>query len=90
MEHTPDGGCIWVHAERTPLWFVFTVQNTGAPIPPDEMPHIFERFHKGPNAASSAAGIGLALARAIAQGQGGELTAENMPGSVRFTLRLYI
>lgn len=89
LEHTPEGGRICVHAEKTPLWFAFAVQNTGGSIPPEEMPHIFERFHKGPDAAPSAAGIGLALARAIAQGQNGELSAGNTPDGVQFVFRLY-
>lgn len=89
VEHTPEGGSIRISAEANPLWYAFCVQNTGASIPEDELPHIFDRFYKGQNAAPGSVGIGLALARAIARGQGGELTAENVPDGVRFTLRLY-
>ena len=88
VEHTPEGGMICISAGMDPLWYTFRVQNTGAPIPGDELPHIFERFYKGQNAAPGSVGIGLALARAIARGQGGELTAENAADGVRFTLRL--
>lgn len=88
VEHTPAGGRICASAEDTPLWFVFAVQNTGAPIPDAELPHIFERFYKGQGASPASTGIGLALARAIAREQGGELTAENLPDGVRFLLRL--
>lgn len=88
VEHTPEGGKICVSAGANPLWDVFCVENTGAPIPEDELPHIFERFYKGRDAAPGSVGIGLALGRAIARGQRGELTAENTPDGVRFILRL--
>ena len=88
VEHTPEGGKIEISAEVNPLWYTFCVQNTGAPIPEDELPHIFDRFYKGRDAAPGSVGIGLALSRAIARGQGGELTAENTADGVRFTLRL--
>lgn len=89
VEHTPEGGRICIGAGVNPLWYAFCVQNTGAPIPENELPHLFERFYRGQNAAPGSVGIGLALARAIARGQGGDLTAENTPDGVRFTLRLY-
>lgn len=89
VEHTPEGGALCVRAESTPLWFAFAVQNTGTPISESALPHIFERFYKGPDAAPASAGIGLALARAIAREQNGELTAENTAHGVCFTLRLY-
>lgn len=88
VEHTPEGGRICISAETNPLCYVFCVQNTGAAIPEDELPHIFERFYRGRDAAPGSVGIGLALARAIARGQGGELTVENTSDGVRFTLRL--
>lgn len=89
LEHTPEGGRICVKAEQTPIWFAFTVENTGTPVPPGELPHLFERFHRGRDAAPGSVGIGLALARAIARAQNGALTAERMPDGMRFILRLY-
>ncbi|HKW69723.1 MAG TPA: sensor histidine kinase, partial [Candidatus Dormibacteraeota bacterium] len=43
----------------------------GAGIPPDLLPHVFERFAKGPNSTGS--GLGLAIAHEIVSAHGGQL-----------------
>ncbi|HJA24957.1 MAG TPA: HAMP domain-containing histidine kinase [Candidatus Fournierella merdigallinarum] len=88
-EHTPPGGRVLLYCECNSLYTEFAVENEGAPIPPEELPHLFERFWRGKDAAPGSAGIGLSLARAIAQGQGGGAWAENGPRGPRFFLRLY-
>ena len=88
-EHTDAGGRVTLSCEGNALYTEFAVENDGPPIPEEEFPHLFERFWRGKNAAPGSAGIGLALTKAIAQGQGGTVRAENGPRGPRFTLRFY-
>jgi two-component system, OmpR family, sensor histidine kinase BaeS len=69
---------------------VLTVTDTGIGIPADELPHIFERFWRGRQAAqTSGSGIGLAVAAELAQAHGGQLTAVSQPGlGTKMTLTL--
>jgi two-component system sensor histidine kinase BaeS len=60
---------------------VLRVTDTGTGIPADELPHIFERFWRGRQAAqTSGSGIGLAVAAELARAHGGQLTASSEPG----------
>ena len=65
--------------------------DSGAGIPPEHLPHIFDRFYKAdPSRASSrGSGLGLAIARENARLLGGDVTAANVPdGGARFVLTL--
>ncbi len=60
-----------------------SVIDTGAGIPTDQMPHLFERFHRVEGArgrTQEGSGIGLALVRELARLHGGDVRAESQPG----------
>ena len=86
MEHTPDGGTIRVTGTDNALYTEIVIADSGAGIPKEDLPHIFERFYKGKNSDDNSFGIGLNLARMIVTGQNGTLKAENRGGAV-FTMR---
>lgn len=89
-EHTPAGGQIILEAEVTPLYLQITVEDTGPGFAPDELPCLFRRFFRGKNSSKDSIGIGLALCRAIVQGQGGMIRAGNrQEGGARFVIRFY-
>ena len=88
-EHTKPGGTVTLSCAQNALYTEFAVENDGAPIPESDLAHLFERFWRGQNAAPGSAGIGLSLAKAIAEGQNGSLRAENTARGPRFALRLY-
>ncbi len=68
-------------------WAVMTVQNEGPGIPPDVLPHLFERYARGQK--SLGLGLGLYISQQIALAHSGQLTADSTPGQgARFTLRL--
>jgi signal transduction histidine kinase len=65
----------------------FVVEDTGPGIPPDVLPHVFDRFVKA--ADSGGAGLGLAIAKSLVEAHGGEISAESEPGRgtrMRFVL----
>jgi CheY-like chemotaxis protein len=66
------------------------VRDTGAGIPEEDLPHIFERFYRGTaNGARAGTGLGLSIVRQIAQLHGGSVFATSAPGSgSTFELRL--
>ncbi|MEE4540446.1 SpoIIE family protein phosphatase [Streptomyces sp. V4-01] len=71
---------------------VVTVSDTGIGVPPQEIPRLFERFHRMENARSRSnegSGIGLALVRELVTAHGGTITADSREGSgTTFTVRL--
>jgi signal transduction histidine kinase len=59
------------------------VSDTGAGIPPEDIPHIFERLYRGSapkTDAPSGAGLGLAIAASLTEAMGGEIRATSTPG----------
>ncbi|WP_416903689.1 SpoIIE family protein phosphatase [Micromonospora echinospora] len=71
---------------------VVTVADTGIGVPAEEMPRLFERFHRIENARSRSnegSGIGLALVKELVGLHGGDITADSVPGGgTTFTIRL--
>lgn len=89
MEHTPSGGTVTVNYSENPLFSLITVLDTGGGISRKDLPHIFDRFYRGENAAEGSVGIGLALARRIAEEHNGTLSAHNSGKGAVFELRIY-
>ena len=59
------------------------VRDTGPGIPPDELPHIFERFYRGTNtgdARASGSGLGLAIVRSIVEMHAGTVDVASVLG----------
>lgn len=81
VKYTPAGGTILLSVQPCELFCRVDVSDTGTGIPESEQAGIFARFARGSNAAGvPGLGIGLALARQIAAGQGGYLRVRSSPG----------
>ena len=78
IRHTPSGGSVRVSVNLTENQAIITVTDTGEGIPRDLLPHVFERFVKGPNSKGS--GLGLAIAHDIIVASGGSVTMESPAG----------
>ena len=79
ISHTPSGGSVKVAVSSRTDQATMTVGDTGEGIPPELLPHVFERFVKGPNSQGS--GLGLAIAHDIIQAHGGSVDVQNQPGA---------
>jgi signal transduction histidine kinase len=92
LKYTPPGGRIALSLVREDGWAHLTVADTGAGIPPEHLPHIFERFYRvdkiGARAAGGA-GLGLAIVKHLTEAHSGRVAAESEVGrGSRFTVRL--
>lgn len=78
------GGNTMVTCETTGESIRLTVTDDGPGIPEADLPHIFERFYRADTARTSSGsghrGLGLAIAKAVAENHGGTITATNDPG----------
>ncbi len=80
LKFTPAGGHVTISTGRAGQDAVLQVTDTGTGIPAEDLPHIFDRFWRGQQAAQvSGSGIGLAIAAELAQAHGGRLTASSQP-----------
>ena len=88
LRHTPRGGRIQVSAAGAAGGkHVISVRDTGAGIPSDALPHIFDRFYKSDDSRGS--GLGLTIAKNLVTAHGGEIAAESEVGKgtrIWFTL----
>lgn len=81
LDHTEPGGRVNVIWERTPLMLRISVSDDGEGIDPEDIHHIFKRFYRSARAVDrQGVGLGLPLARAIVEGQGGTLSVMSAPG----------
>ena len=91
VRYTPEGGRIGVGARQRDNDALVSVSNTGAGIPPEDLPHVFERFYrvdKSRDRASGGAGIGLAIVKALVELGGGRVGAESAPDLTQFWFSL--
>jgi two-component system, OmpR family, sensor kinase len=82
IKYTPDGGTVTVGVRGRGDRVELEVSDTGVGIREDELPLIFERFHRADAArAEDGAGLGLSIARQIAETHGGTIKAESKVGA---------
>jgi signal transduction histidine kinase len=84
LRHTPDGGEIVMSADVIGDKLRLRVRDSGAGIPAEHLPLIFDRFYKADAArkAAGGSGLGLSIVKAIVERHGGTVSAHNEGGAV--------
>ncbi|MDR7416423.1 MAG: ATP-binding protein [Armatimonadota bacterium] len=84
LRYTPSGGRVMVRAWRTGGEVALAVSDTGIGIPPEHLPHVFDRFYRVDRSRSrrgGGTGIGLTIAKGLVELHGGQIWAESQgPG----------
>jgi two-component system, OmpR family, sensor kinase len=90
VRYTPEGGSVTVGVRDEDGRVALEVSDTGVGIPEDQLPLVFERFYRSDlSRADGGAGLGLSIARQIAESHGGEIRVWSKPGEgSTFTLLL--
>jgi two-component system OmpR family sensor kinase/two-component system sensor histidine kinase BaeS len=80
LQHTPSGGGITLGANPEAKFVGIFVRDTGIGIPPQDIPHVFERFYRSDKSrarATGGTGLGLAIAKAWVEAMGGKIGVES-------------
>lgn len=95
MKYTPAGGVVEVSLSKKNGWAYLMIKDTGVGIPAEDLPHIFDRFYRVDKARArgqagkGGAGLGLAIAKWIAQAHGGNIDVSSTVGEgTTFTIIL--
>lgn len=87
IRHTPKGGTVNVNADRQGDQVCISVTDSGEGIPPEALPHVFERFFRAEQSRTRAGydaggtGLGLAIARGLVEAHGGRIWVESQLGA---------
>jgi signal transduction histidine kinase len=94
FKFTPAGGTVELTAAPADSSVLIQVRDTGAGIPAEQLPHIFEKFYQADNqraASAKGTGLGLAIAKEIVEAHKGQIRCESSVGrGTLFTLLLPI
>jgi two-component system OmpR family sensor kinase len=92
VKFSPAGSAVTVDVSTEGEEALITVSDQGPGVGPDEIPRLFDRFHRGSAARASDApgfGLGLAISRAVIEHQGGTISVESDSSfGARFSIRL--
>ncbi|MBQ1107757.1 HAMP domain-containing sensor histidine kinase [Streptomyces sp. ID05-18] len=95
VRHTPEGGRVTLRAyahEEGDGAVLVEVTDTGSGIPPEDLPHVFDRFWRAEKSRSrrtGGSGLGLAIVRKLVEAHGGTVDATSVEGEgSTFVLRL--
>jgi two-component system sensor histidine kinase KdpD len=87
--HTPAGTDVQVTAVVEDQTLLLAVADGGPGIPPESIPHLFEKFYRAPTARTGGTGLGLSLVKGFVEAHGGQVRGENRAGGgAVFTIRL--
>lgn len=90
MEHSPAGTTVHCSYSQNPLYVRIRIWDEGPGFEKEDIPHLFERFYRGQNAARGGIGIGLPLSKSIIEMQNGIISAGNLhEGGAYFEVRMY-
>jgi len=83
IKYSPEGGTIRITGQVRPQHVIVCVQDEGPGIAAEDIPHIFDRFYRSPDATrtTKGAGLGLYLARAVIEAHGGRIWVNSEKGS---------
>lgn len=91
IKFSPDDTIIEVQSRMTDGWQRIEISDEGAGVAPSDLPHIFERFYRGPKAVAAGTGLGLFIAKSLVESMDGQIYAgargDSRPG-LRVTLDL--
>lgn len=79
LKFTPEGGKVTVVAERRAAVVEVSVRDTGPGIPPEHLPHLFDRFWQA-DSGGRGAGLGLFIAKGIVEAHAGRIWVESEVG----------
>jgi signal transduction histidine kinase len=88
IKFTPRDGRISLGADACAGSVRISVADTGTGIPPEHLPHVFDRFWKVNEGNRHGAGLGLAIARGIVEAHEGRIAVHNTGTGCRFEVRL--
>lgn len=80
LDHTDKGNFVKISWEKSPVMIRISVEDNGSGISEEDIYHIFKRFYRSSSSSSGGSGLGLPLAKAIVEGQGGNLTVSSQEG----------
>jgi len=83
IKYTPAGGSVALSLQSDEEWASVRISDTGIGLSKDEQERIFTRFHRATEARSQregGVGLGLCIARSIAEAHGGRIQVESTPG----------
>lgn len=81
IKFTPEGGKITVRADTVGETVQFSVTDTGAGIPEQDLPHLFDRFWQARPTALQGTGLGLNIVRGIVEAHGGRIWVDSRVGA---------
>ncbi len=90
VKYSPDGGRVQVTVTEDAGWLVFEVSDQGIGIPEDELPRLFDTFHRAANVGNiPGTGLGLAIVKRAVQCHGGTIAVRSQQGQgTSFTVRI--
>jgi len=89
IRYSPEGGMVWVRADREGDLAALIVADQGKGIAPEDQARIFDKFERVDPAEPGGTGLGLYIARRLARIMGGDIAVDSAPGQgARFTLTL--
>lgn len=91
VKFVDDGGTLSIHSGREGTMSLFSVRNTGSQIPPEDLPHVFDRFYKVDRSRSrdrTGAGLGLYIVKSIVNLHGGDISVRSSSEGTEFAFTI--
>ena len=89
VDHSSEGGRVLIHYSHNSVYSMIEVIDFGDGISKKDLPHVFERFYKGENAAADSTGIGLALSKSIIEEDNGTVSVSSDENGTVFQIKYF-